>query len=300
MKKILFTGGTGFLGRNLVPKLREKYEIVAPTRQELDLKDLNAVDSYIKNNQFDVIIHAAIPNVAFNNSDKEENLLKDSLGVFLKLHQLQDYYGKMFYFGSGAEYGKQCPIVDVMEDYFGTVLPETDYGLAKYVMNSLCRQSKNIYNLRIFGCYGPTDAGFKLITYVIRRCMEQATIELNKDCKFDFMWVMDLCMVLEYFIENTPQYHDYNVCTGKATWLTDIVHIIKSEMNSNSQIQLKEEGKANEYSGNNLRIITEINSLKFTPLLEGIRNQIHYELKAGRLWKKELQILYLKRCMKWE
>ena len=230
-----------------------------------------------------MIIHAAIPNVAFNNSDKEENLLKDSLGVFLKLHQLQDYYGKMFYFGSGAEYGKQCPIVDVMEDYFGTVLPETDYGLAKYVMNSLCRQSKNIYNLRIFGCYGPTDAGFKLITYVIRRCMEQATIELNKDCKFDFMWVMDLCMVLEYFIENTPRYHDYNVCTGKATWLTDIVHIIKSEMNSNSQIQLKEEGKANEYSGNNLRIITEINSLKFTPLLEGIRNQIHYELKAGRL-----------------
>ena len=51
-------------------------------------------------------------------------------------------------------------------------------------------------------------------------------------------------------------------------------------MNSNSQIQLKEEGKANEYSGNNLRIITEINSLKFTPLLEGIRNQIQNELQA--------------------
>ena len=85
------------------------------------------------------------------------------------------------------------------------------------------------------------------------------------------------------FYRNTPQYHDYNVCTGKATWLTDIAHIIKSEMNSNSQILLKEEGKANEYSGNNLRVITEINSLKFTPLLEGIRKQIQYELKVGRL-----------------
>ena len=78
MIKILFTGGTGFFGRNLVPKLREKYIVVAPTRQELDLRDLNAVDNYIKKNKL----------------DKESTLLKDSLNIFLKLHQLQDYYGK--------------------------------------------------------------------------------------------------------------------------------------------------------------------------------------------------------------
>lgn len=82
------------MGRNLVPKLREKYEIVAPTRQELDLKDLNAVDSYIKNNQFDVIIHAAIPNVAFNNSDKEENLLKIVWGYSLNYINYRIIMGK--------------------------------------------------------------------------------------------------------------------------------------------------------------------------------------------------------------
>ena len=189
----------------------------------------------------------------------------------------------MIYFGSGAEYGKQFPIVGVSEDYFGTVLPETDYGLAKYVMNTLCRQSQNIYNLRIFGCYGPTDADFKLITYAIRKCMECAPIELNRDCKFDYMWVMDLITVLEYFITNNPQYHDYNVCTGKSVKITDIVNIVRTEMQSDSQIIIKEKGEANEYSGSNLRIVTEIDSLKFTSLFEGIRQQINHELKVGKI-----------------
>ncbi len=280
MKKILFTGGTGFLGRNLVPELKEKYNIYAPTRKELNLKDLDLVDDYIRRNSFDVIIHAAIPNIAFNASDKEANLLKDSLGIFLKLYQLQDYYGKMIYFGSGAEYGKQYPIVNVSEDDFGKILPETDYGMAKYIMNMLCRESKKIYNFRIFGCYGPTDADFKLITYVIRRCLENKTIELNRDCKFDYMWVKDIVPVLEYFIENTPQFHDYNVCSGTSVRITEIADMIRNEMQASSEITIKELGDGNEYSGNNTRIISEIKNLKFTPLYEGIKKQINYEVEA--------------------
>ena len=42
-KRILFTGGTGFIGRNLLPDLRGKYQVEAPRRQELDLKDSEAV-----------------------------------------------------------------------------------------------------------------------------------------------------------------------------------------------------------------------------------------------------------------
>ena len=38
-KRVLFTGGTGFIGRNLLPLLRERYKVEAHTRQELDLKD---------------------------------------------------------------------------------------------------------------------------------------------------------------------------------------------------------------------------------------------------------------------
>lgn len=43
MKKILFTGGTGFVGKNIIPILKEKYIVVSPSRKELDLKDTEAV-----------------------------------------------------------------------------------------------------------------------------------------------------------------------------------------------------------------------------------------------------------------
>lgn len=281
MKKILFTGGTGFLGRNLVPRLSKRYNVIAPSRTELNLKNLDDLDAYIKRNEFDVIIHAAIPNLAFN-KDSEETFLRDSLGTFLKLHQLQEYYGKMIYFGSGAEYDKSIPIINVPETDFGLHLPETDYGLAKYIMNLLCQKSKNIYNLRIFGCYGPTDAHFKLITYVIRCCLKNESIHLHQNCKFDYMLVTDLLSILNYFIENTPEYHDYNVCTGLSVELLEICHIIQKELNSSVPVYIERAGLNNEYSGNNRKICQEIPNLRFTPLLQGIRKQI--------IWEKEHMI----------
>lgn len=281
MKKIFFTGGTGFLGRNLLPALREKYIVCAPSRTELNLTDSVALKQYIIQQNFDVIIHAAIPNISFH-KDKEETLLKDSLSVFMCLNQLQDYYGKMIYFGSGAEFNKDTPIISVSEKDFGKEIPQSDYGLAKYIMNTLCRSSRNIYNLRIFGCYGPTDAGFKLITSAIRSCLANRPIHLHQNCVFDFMWVKDLISILDYFINNAPKYHDYNICTGSKTEIINICKMIQEFMDVSLPISVEKEGLNNEYSGNNQRLYEEIPLLKFTSLSDGIKKQITYE---RGIWK---------------
>ena len=41
MKKVLLTGGTGFIGRNIIEYFAdsEEYEIIAPTSKELDIID---------------------------------------------------------------------------------------------------------------------------------------------------------------------------------------------------------------------------------------------------------------------
>ena len=48
-KKILLTGGSGFIGRNILESfLVEKYDICHPSRKELNLTDSDSVKNYFK------------------------------------------------------------------------------------------------------------------------------------------------------------------------------------------------------------------------------------------------------------
>ena len=62
--KVLFTGGSGFIGRNVIPILREKYEVIAPTRSELNLLDTKEVEKYVIDGKFDIIISSLLSNSA--------------------------------------------------------------------------------------------------------------------------------------------------------------------------------------------------------------------------------------------
>ena len=57
--KILITGGTGQVGFEVVRLFSSFATVFAPTRQELDLYDLNAVSDYLSHNQPDLIINTA-------------------------------------------------------------------------------------------------------------------------------------------------------------------------------------------------------------------------------------------------
>ena len=61
MKKILLTGGNGFIGKNIQESfLAEKYELIAPRSFELNLADTASVDLYFQKHTFDVVLHAAV------------------------------------------------------------------------------------------------------------------------------------------------------------------------------------------------------------------------------------------------
>ena len=78
--KILLTGGSGFIGKNIVEQLGKNIFLV-PSHNELDLLDAIAVEKYLKVHPVDVVIHAA--NLGGNRAEVDvPNVLERNLRIF--------------------------------------------------------------------------------------------------------------------------------------------------------------------------------------------------------------------------
>ncbi len=278
MKTILLTGGTGFIGRNILPVLSLKYNLLAPRRNELNLLDKISIDNYFKTHKIDIIIHCANSNPAKNVLDKAETFESDMVESFDNIAKYSDCVEKILYLGSGAEFDKRYDMKMIKEEEFGRSFPDTPYGRAKYKINEKIRNSKNIYNLRIFGCYGPTDAKTKFIRDAIDCCIENSSITIRQNCYFDYMYVEDLAYIMEWFIENNPKYQDYNIATGKPIDLHSIAKIVAKKMHNDRPVEIAKDGFNKEYTASNERLLKEMEHFDFTSIEDGIEKQIKWQL----------------------
>lgn len=276
-KRMLLLGGTGFIGRNILPSVREDFLVDSPSRGELDLLDEGAVERLVRNSSYDVVVHLANSTPAKNPKDAPERMLADSLRAYFNLRRNADAFGRMLYVGSGAEYDKRRPIVSVLESDIGRHVPLDDYGFAKYVMNEDARRSDNVYNIRIFGCYGPTDAKTKFIRDAIDCCLENRPITIRQDCMFDYMYVEDLAGVVRAMSGATLRHHDYNVCTGRRVALSEVAAEVARQMGNVRPVEVAKPGWNNEYTASNARFLAEFPDFGFTSLKAGVARQIAWQ-----------------------
>ena len=158
MKTILLIGASGFIGRNIYPILIEKYNVIAPRRDELNIIDKYSVTKFFDNHKIDVIIHLAASNPQKNILDKLDTFKDDIITGYENIAIHANNVEKILYFGSGADMDKRYDMHLIKEDDFGRSYPDNPYAQAKYEITKKILNTKNIYNLRLFGCYGPIDA----------------------------------------------------------------------------------------------------------------------------------------------
>ena len=278
--KILILGSTGFIGRNLKEYFEKEpsLQLDCPTRQQLDVLDERAVDAYLRQARPDVVINAAIcRNPRYFENRRMESELSQDLRMFHILEKRQHLYGKLLYFGSGAEYGKQAPIVSVKEDELSGDLPLNEYGMAKYVIGRAIEHSDNIYNLRIFGLFGKYE-NWKT-TFISGACckaIHHLPITIRQNVVMDYLYIDDFCRIIQWFIEHEPRYKTYNVASGKGIDLLTIANLVNEISGNNMPIYVCKPGMGLEYTANTGRLMEECGNLSLTGLQESIEKLLDY------------------------
>ena len=262
--RILITGASGFIGRNLAEDLASDYEVLAPSSAELDLLREQKVRDYLSSRRCDVIVDAATTR-SNRRLAAPPDLFERNCRMFFNLARNQAQFGKMLHFGSGAQYGDRNHLpARVGENYFDTRVPVDPYGFSKYICAKYIEQCDRVLDLRLFAVFGPhEDYTVRFISNACCRVLKGLPIVLRQDVLFDYLYVKDLARITRWFIENDAHYKAYNVCSGRPVALTALARIVAEISGSKEIVSAAATGMGAEYTADNSRLLAEMGAYQF-------------------------------------
>lgn len=250
MKKILITGGSGFIGSHCINLLaKQNYEIHAisrnsePTINEgnicwynIDLFDIENVELIFEKVKPTFMIHLAWKMETGLMLDSEEN--EKWLYLSKKLIKIFHKYGgkRILVSGSGFEYDLSGNTIIEEGD---KVMANNSYGKSKNKLHkylkSFSQQNELSYVwCRIFFVYGPGQKPTSLVPYVLNNLRNNIEVETTDGNQiYDYLYVQDVALALVLLMENT-YVGAVNVSSGRPVTLKNIIlKIAKMYDNSN-------------------------------------------------------------------
>lgn len=289
MAVALITGINGFTGRYLAQALREKgYKVIGLTHNNhqndpglfsCDLLDSAAVEEVVGQVQPDVVVHlAAISFVA--HGDVEAIYRTNVVGTRNLLHSLAncDKLPLAVLLASSANvYGNATddPITELT-----SVSPANDYAVSKLAMEYMARlwmAKLPIVIVRPFNYTGRGQASNFLLPKIIDHFRRGETkIELgNLDVARDFSDVRTLVDVYIRLLESAPAGEIFNVCSGKAVSLQEILGMMEYIAGYSIDISVNpafvRENEIKCLRGNNNKLIDTIGQFNSIPLEKTLR-----------------------------
>lgn len=274
---ILILGASGFIGRNLLEYLKNDYNVISPMHKELDILDETKLSCFLQKGNFDIVINAL--DYSIKNNDFFENRLR----MFCNLQKYSDLYGKMIYFGSGAEFDRTEPLVNVSEDNFDKIIPIDTYGFCLHQMSKYTLHSNNIYNFRLFGIFGKYELWkSRFISNIICQGLYGLPICINQNRVMDYLYIDDLCKIVHWAINTKPKHHIYNTTSGNRYELKELAYLVNSKLDQKVPINIINDGLQNEYTACNQLLMSEMSNFSIEPieksvdkLIEWYRDNLH-------------------------
>lgn len=199
-KRVVVTGGAGFLGRVVCDKLRERgaAEVFAPRSRDYDLRTADGITRCIDDMKPDLIIHlAAVVGGIGGNMKNPGAYFYDNIMMGVQLMETARIKGveKLVAVGTICSYPKFTPVPFKEEDLWIGYPEETNapYGLAKkmlIVQAQAYRQQwgYNAVNLLPVNLYGPGDNFDPETSHVIPALIKKCVDALNAGASEIVCW----------------------------------------------------------------------------------------------------------------
>jgi len=242
MAKILVTGGSGFIGSNLVPELKKRGHDVwicdlqhaeGPNFIRCDVREYRQIERIFNKHDFDFVYHLAAEYGRWNGEDYFENLwLTNTIGTKNVIRIQEQKRFRMIFFSSAEVYG----------DYDGKMSEDAmdkvplkqmnDYAMTKWVgemqvLNSHAMFGTETVRVRPVNAYGPHEyySPYRgVIPMFIYKALHDEQYTVYKGHMRIFDYIEDTCRTFANIVDNFIPGEVYNV-GSREDWEHDIKYV---------------------------------------------------------------------------
>lgn len=270
MKKVLITGGAGFIGFHLSRKLLEnEYEVIAidnlndyydvHLKEErlnilknydkfsfikLDIAEKDKLNDLFKKEQFNIVINlAAQAGVRYSITHPELYITSNIIGFYNILECCRNYpIDHLLFASSSSVYGKNEKVPYATTDK--TDRPVSLYAATKKSDELMAYAYSNLYHikatgLRFFTVYGPFGRPDMAYFSFTKNIYDNKEIKIfnNGDMYRDFTYIDDIIEGIYRLLNNVPKndssgvpFKVYNIGNNKPVKISDFVSILEKEI----------------------------------------------------------------------
>ncbi len=278
-KKVLVTGGAGFIGSNIVRHLvKNGIDVVvldnfsSGFHENLrDFYDLNIIEGDIRNEKVvkraikgvDTVYHLAASvgnkrSIDFPLTDAQINVI----GTINILEAARKEGVSKIVTSSSAGIFGELKSLPIRENH--VIEPDTPYGCTKLAKEKLCLSYAKLYDieaicLRYFNVYGPNqrfDTYGNVIPIFIHKVLHNEPIIIYGDGNQtrDFIYVDDVVQANIKAGKSSGVNGAFNIGSGKSISINDLVGIIQKNLNGKGRIKYK-----SKRAGDVLHSLADIN-----------------------------------------
>lgn len=253
MRSVLITGGTGFVGANLVRRLLDEgCEVHLLVRQGFQAWRIASVQDRVQLHVVDMNVASAVLELlsslrpawvfhlaahgAYSFQTDAQEMVRTNLIATMNLVQafLQSGGEALVHAGSSSEYGvKDHPPTESEQ-----IEPNSDYAVTKAAATLYCgcaarKSHARIITLRLYSAFGPFEDPRRFLpALVVKGLAGKLPPLVSPDVCRDFVYVEDVCdaFIRAASVGNPPWGAVYNLGSGVQTSIGQMVALARQEL----------------------------------------------------------------------